>query len=163
MAMDVDRARRLFGLDERFGEDELAATYRILAKLNHPDVSARESSDALMASINEAYALLRNVVRERTAAPGAVNDAAPAARAIDPVYEQYKKGFAALKAAFESYFGETEDRRDEANLPLLRERLRAAKRDFSVVITDMPYSAWVDDAIDKVGAINKWLHERDTR
>ena len=49
---------KLFGV-ENFTVEELNRSYRVLAKLNHPDVNRDESSDDRMVIINEGYRFLK--------------------------------------------------------------------------------------------------------
>jgi DnaJ-class molecular chaperone len=149
----------LFGLREGFSLPELTASYRMLAKLNHPDVTRDEDSIQLMASINEGYEFLRNAL-----STGKITDffserksEAEKERVFDIFYEQYKKGFVVLKAAFEDYYGESEDKSWVGNTDVLKKELLRAKIEFSVLINDLPYNQWVNDAIDKINSINKWL------
>lgn len=149
----------LFGLREGFSLAELTASYRVLAKLNHPDVNKDEDSIRLMAAINEGYEFLKNAL-----SAGKVTDffaeretEADKERVFDIFYEQYKKGFVVLKAAFEDYYGESEDKSCVGNTDILKKELLRAKIEFSVLINDLPYNQWVNDAIDKINSINKWL------
>ena len=49
----------LFGLREDFTLEELTASFRVLAKLNHPDLNKDPDSQKRMTSINEVYQFLK--------------------------------------------------------------------------------------------------------
>jgi DnaJ-class molecular chaperone len=149
----------LFGLRKGFSLEELSASYRMLAKLNHPDVSRDKDSIQLMTTINEGYDLLKQAL-----STGAIGEffreqkkEEEKDRVQDIFYNQYKKGFVTLKNAFEDYYGESEDKSYMGNTEALRKELLRAKIEFSVLINDLPYNQWVNDAIDKINSINKWL------
>lgn len=141
----------LFGLAYDYTSDELTGAYRTLAKLNHPDVNRDVTSEMRMTIINEGYRFLQeNLKHQKTGGE-------TAHPVQDPAYLCYREAFRMLKNAFEEYFGEVEDRSLMGNLQRLRERLMSAKRGFSRLVNEMPYNEWVDDAIDKINSINKWL------
>jgi curved DNA-binding protein CbpA len=157
-----DQYLRLFGLSEDFSAGELGAAYRTLAKLNHPDVNRDMTSSMRMAIVNEGHRFLlahlgvRGEVRGMEQA--GLRGAGGVSRAVrDVPYETYRRAFSLLKTAFEEYYGETGDRSNAGNGALLRERLAKAREDFSRIVADLPYSEWVDDAIDRINSINKWL------
>lgn len=142
---------QLFGLHEDFTEQELASAYRTLAKLNHPDVSRDTASEMRMIIINEGYGFLQEYRRNQPASSQGEK------RPDDFHYTCYKTAFMVLKTAFEEYFGEGEDKSNTGDLILLKERLQVSKNGFSRLLDELPYSPWVDDAIDKINSINKWL------
>lgn len=142
---------QLFGLHEDFTEQELASAYRTLAKLNHPDVSRDTASEMRMIIINEGYGFLQEYRKNHP------DGSREEKRTDDVHYTCYKTAFMVLKNAFEEYFGEGEDKSNTGDLKLLKERLHVAKNGFSRLLDEMPYSPWVDDAIDKINSINKWL------
>ncbi len=146
-----DRLLHLFGLREDFTAEELAGAYRMLAKLNHPDLNRDTASEMRMVIINDGYAFLREYVKTRPPV------AAGNAKEEDLPYLLYRNAFMVLKNAFDDYFGELEDRSLVGNISTLRERLMLAKKDFWRLVNELPYSPWVDDAIDKISSINKWL------
>ena len=149
----------LFGLTEAFSFEELNRSYRTIAKLNHPDLNRDADAESKMVYINEGYRLLKDFQKEH----GSISAEGPALnhkeKVEDIYYKQYKKGFQILQNAFDRYFGEVEDKSDEGRLNILKERLNSAKREFSRLVTELPYNQWVDDAIDKISSINKWLAE----
>jgi len=49
------------------------------------------------------------------------------------------------------------DQLPERDLEALRGRLREAKTQFAVLVDEMDYNPYVDDAIDRIASINKWL------
>lgn len=148
----------LFGLGEDFTIDDLNRSYRALAKLNHPDVNSGIEAEMRMTIINEGYEFLGNVLRDRerffSGAQYTVDGSS--LRKTDPAYGQYKKAFVILQNAFNDYFGDNEGG-DRGDIAVLREKLAGAKIEFSKVINDFPYTDWVDDSIDKINSINKWL------
>ncbi|MCU0844139.1 MAG: hypothetical protein MUC76_04355 [Spirochaetes bacterium] len=148
-----DRRRRyllLFGLAGTFGPDELQAAYRTLAKLNHPDVATDTGAGMRMVIINEGYRFLREIL-EGAQAP------VPAETPEDPYYDRYRRAFKIMSAAFDDYFGEGGRKGLVGELETLRGRLREAKAQFAVLVDDMEYNPYVDDAIDRIASINKWL------
>lgn len=152
---DAERRERflqLFGLRSDYSAEELAASYRTLAKLNHPDLNRDITSDMRMVIVNEGYEFLK----AQFELP--IDEAARARRTDDPYYREYKSAFEILRLAFDDYFGEGEDKSRVGDLAVLRERLSLAKRGFSRLVTGLPYNPWVDDAIDKINSINKWLY-----
>jgi len=155
----LDKYILLFGLREGFSLEDLSASYRVLAKLNHPDVNKDSDSIQLMTTINEGYELLKQAL-----STGAISQyfrerkkEAEKERVQDIFYDQYKKGFVILKTAFEDYYGESEDKSYVGNSEILQKELLRAKIEFSVLINDLSYNQWVNDAIDKINSINKWL------
>lgn len=151
----IYRYLNLFGLREGFSIEELNSTYRTLAKLNHPDITG-DRNDERMVLINEGYRVLKEAHHQ-----GVLGDLLGEHLDVrgegDTFYLQYKKGFQILQRAFDDYYGEGEDKGFEGKLDLLRKRLLNAKIEFSRLVTDMPYNQWVDDAIDKISSINKWI------
>jgi DnaJ-class molecular chaperone len=148
-----ERKRRyllLFGLAGAFGPEELQSAYRTLAKLNHPDVAADPDAGMRMVIINEAYRFLREL-------PGDPRVSLSAEAPEDPSYEQYRQAFRTMSSAFDDYFGEGGRRGSVGDLETLRVRLREAKMQFAVLVDDMEYNPYVDDAIDRIASINKWL------
>jgi DnaJ-class molecular chaperone len=152
----------LFGLRESFTIEELTASFRVLAKLNHPDVNKDKDSVKLMAVINEGYQFLKECLLNgdienylANKIPGKREE--EKGRIEDIFYDQYKKGFVILKSAFEDYYGESEAKSMTGNANMLKKELLRAKIEFAVLINDLPYNVWVNDAIDKINSINKWL------
>ena len=41
---------------------------------------------------------------------------------------------------------------------ILKDKLILAKAEFSKLVNDLPYNEWINDAIDKISSINKWLN-----
>jgi DnaJ-class molecular chaperone len=149
----------LFGLGDDFSPDDLNRSYRVLAKLNHPDVNRGIDAEMRMTIINEGYGYLSDVLRH----PGTfftdeyyALSRSSVMRQSDPVFGQYKKAFTVLRNAFDDYFGENGSG-ERGDIGALREKLASAKQEFSKVINEFPYSSWVDDSIDKINSINKWL------
>ena len=155
----IDKLREyltLFGLDEDFSIEELTASYRTLAKLNHPDIVQNDISEEKMVLINEGHDFLKKIFKS-----GEIKSLKTEKRdkeKEDVYYNQYKKAFIILKNTFEHYFGESEDKRWFRDEKYLKENLHKAKAEFSKLVNDLPYSEWVDDAIDKISSINKWLN-----
>ncbi len=147
-----ERFLQLFGLRSDYSAEELAASYRTLAKLNHPDLNRDITSDMRMVIVNEGYEFLKAQLELP------IDEAARAGKTDDPYYREYKNAFEILRLAFDDYFGEGEDKSRAGDLAVLRERLSLAKRGFSRLVTVLPYNPWVDDAIDKINSINKWLY-----
>ncbi|MBN2403029.1 MAG: hypothetical protein JXN64_11600 [Spirochaetes bacterium] len=152
----------LFGLRANYTLEELSASFRMLAKLNHPDVSKEKDSVQLMALINEGYQFLKDSL-----ANGEMNEylayresekKEDKGRVEDIFYDQYKKGFVILKSAFEDYYGDSENKSGVGKTEQLKKELLRAKIEFAVLINDLPYNVWVNDAIDKINRINKWLN-----
>jgi DnaJ-class molecular chaperone len=162
--MNIEKLNKyltLFGLRENFCMEELAGSFRVLAKLNHPDISKDKDSGKLMTVINEGYQFLKESLsngdiknylehkkQETEEEKGRVEDI---------FYDQYKKGFVILKNAFENYYGDAEDKSMTGNTGILKTELLRAKIEFAVLINDLSYNVWVNDAIDKINSINKWL------
>jgi curved DNA-binding protein CbpA len=152
----------LFGLRGNFTLEELSASFRVLAKLNHPDVSKDKDSVKLMIVINEGYQFLKDSLLNGDINNYFINSEQEKqeeekGRVEDIFYDQYKKGFIILKNAFEDYYGEAEDKSMTGNTDILKNELLRAKIEFAVLINDLPYNVWVNDAIDKINSINKWL------
>ncbi len=147
-----ERFLQLFGLRGDYGAGELAAAYRTLAKLNHPDLNRDVTSDMRMVIVNEGYELLKAQL------DSPAGEVTGAKKPDDVFYQEYKIAFEILRLAFDDYFGEGEDKTRVGDLTILRERLSLAKRGFSRLVTELPYNPWVDDAIDKINSINKWLY-----
>jgi len=142
----------LFGLDEGFSPEELSSSYRALARLNHPDLTRDAAAEMRMVIINEGYSFLKS-----TPGPGA-----PRRHTVrDGAYAQYRKAFDILRGAFDDYFGRP-GVPGEGDIALLRERLSRAKDEFSRVINGFPYNEWVDDAIDRIAGINRWMGEKSS-
>ena len=160
-AEKIKKYLTLFGLRENFTIEELSAAFRVLAKLNHPDVSHDKDSGKLMTFINEGYEFLKETLLNgdirnyfETSRPVKEEEKS---RVEDIFYDQYKKGFTILKSAFDNYYGDTEDKSMTGKTDLLKTELLRAKIEFAVLINDLPYNQWVNDAIDKINSINKWL------
>lgn len=159
----LDKFLLLFGLRESFNLEELTASYRVLAKLNHPDLS-QEKDPALMATVNEGYEFLKEILSipkeeltQHFENKRVEKKREEKERVEDIFYNQYKKGFVILKSAFEDYYGESEDKSGVGDSEQLKRELLRAKIEFAVLINDLPYNQWVNDAIDKINSINKWL------
>lgn len=158
MKIDIDKFTEylaLFGLGDDYTADELASSYRTLAKLNHPDIIKNAESDERMSLINGAHDFLKDVL-----ATGQIKNLKiekPGGKREDIFYSQYKKGFLILKNAFEDYFGDGEKKNNFRDEKILREKLLLAKIEFSRLVNEFPYNEWVNDAIDKISSINKWL------
>lgn len=153
-----------FGLRENYSLEELSASYRVLAKLNHPDISKENDSLKTMTEINEGYEYLKNILTsgllEQLSEKQTILDHGRVVKDWTPediFYNQYKKGFVILKNSFELYYGEREDKSMTGNIDFLKKELLRAKIEFSTLINDLPYNQWVNDAIDKINSINKWL------
>ncbi len=156
----LDKNLLLFGLRRDFTLEELAASFRVLAKLNHPDVSKDKDSVLLMTSVNEGYEFLKEALSSGEVKRFFLERKREEEkeRILDIFYDQYKKGFVILKAAFEEYYGESEDKSSVGNTEILKKELLRAKIEFAVLINELPYNQWVNDAIDKINSINKWLN-----
>lgn len=152
---DEDEKKRryllLFGLSGDFDAEELRSAYRALAKLNHPDVASDAGAGMRMVIINEGYRFLRE------AGEGFQLPAEPGEKDEDPCYEQYRRAFRSMASAFDEYFGEGGRKGRVGDLEALRGRLREAKTQFAVLVDEMDYNPYVDDAIDRIASINKWL------
>ena len=149
-----DKSRRylaLFGLSWNFTQDELQAAYRMLAKLNHPDIHRDATAQMRMVIINDGYRFLKEGL---AVPPESMAQAVTSAE--DPAYRMYRKGFDTLSRAFDEYYSEGAHVRAERMEKFLNE-LRAAKADLASVIREYPDSQWTGDAIDKVMSINMWL------
>ncbi len=160
--IDREKLKRyllLFGLKNSFSVEELSASFRTLAKLNHPDVRKDKDSVRTMTDINEGYHFLKEAL-SRGFTGGFSKDfqlEPERERVEDIFYTQYKKGFSILKRAFENYYGESEDKSFSGKSDILIKELMRAKIEFATLINDLPYNQWVNDAIDKINSINKWL------
>ncbi|MDY6970573.1 MAG: hypothetical protein SVR08_18250, partial [Spirochaetota bacterium] len=150
---------KLFGLSENFTLDQLTASFRMLAKLNHPDINRDGDSKERMADINEGYIYLKEELTkgEYQYHTDTERQRESHEKAKDIFYFHYKQGFEILKSAFENYFGEGDDKSKKGNLDELKKHLILAKDEFSILINDLPHSQWVDDAIEKISSINRWL------
>jgi DnaJ-class molecular chaperone len=158
----INKYLLLFGLRENFSFEELSTSFRVLAKLNHPDISKDKDSGKLMIVINEAYQFLKDSLSNGDIKNYLENKRQETVeeekgRVEDIFYDQYKKGFVILKNAFENYYGDAEDKSMTGNTGILKTELLRAKIEFAVLINDLPYNIWVNDAIDKINSINKWL------
>ncbi|MDA3899063.1 MAG: J domain-containing protein [Spirochaetes bacterium] len=131
---------RIFGLSPGYSMDELVNAYRTLAKLNHPDVNHSSAASMRMVLLNEGYTHLQNHV-----------GSFPDDGGIDPVYSLYREGVDIMSSAFDAYYGGNEDQ------DLLKVALVRAKECFSIVVKEYPASDWINDSIDKICSINKWL------
>ena len=155
MTLDDEKIPRylaLFGLAPGFTKEELARSYRTLAKLNHPDVSRDAASAMRMVIINAGYECLTRVAEQGGYMPAAQP------KRIDPAYGIYREGFDALSRAFDRYYAEGAQSRAERMEQFLGE-LRAAKELLARVIREYPESLWTGDAIDKVMSVNLWLKD----
>lgn len=154
----------LFGLREDYSLEELSASYRILAKLNHPDLNRQDNSLETMTDINEGYHFLKEAhssqdfINSEKLNAGKRDKSSGDFNPEDIFYNQYKKGFIILKNSFELYYGEREDKSMAGNIEFLKKELLRAKIEFSTLINDLPYNQWINDAIDKINSINKWLN-----
>ena len=146
----AERYLDLFGLDPDFTPGELSSSYRALAKLNHPDVAGDTAAVMRMVIINEGYTFLKGARSQ----PGGLGALRPVQQ--DAVYRQYRKSFDLLRNAFDDYFGRP-GAAGEGDIDLLRKRLAGAKGEFARVIHEFPYNEWVDDAIDRINSINRWI------
>ncbi len=140
----------IFGLQSQFTLEELSDAYRTLAMLFHPDISSDTDALQKMQLINTAYDYLKqhavlsnkqNEVRRDDVKDG--------------IYTVYKQAFTILQQAFYYYY--TDGTGFTGNKGYLVLRLKEAKALFSKIIKEYPYNEWVDDAIDKINSINKWL------
>ena len=140
----------LFGLDEQFTIDELSNAYRTLAMLYHPDISRDANALQKMQLINTAYDYLKNFVDSSIKA-----DSTKEYEKIDEIYSLYKKAFTILQNSFYGYYSDGSGFTGDAKY--LKNELIKAKELFATIINDYPYNQWVDDAIDKINSINKWV------
>ncbi len=153
---EFEKYLTLFGLSDDYSMEELTASFRILAKLNHPDIVKDTASEEKMVLINEGYDFLKDVLSNDKY--DFLKKEQREKKKEDIFYSQYKKGFLILKTAFEDYFGESEDKSRARDEDILKENLLLAKKEFSKLVNDLPYNEWVNDAIDKISSINKWLY-----
>ncbi len=140
----------VFGLKPQFTLDELSNAYRTLAMLYHPDISSDADALQKMQLINTAYDYLKQYAVSSNKESEAVSGTAQ-----DSVYTMYKKAFSILQQAFYKYY--TDGTGFTGNKNYLENQLKEAKSLFSKIIKEYPYNEWVDDAIDKINSINKWL------
>lgn len=139
----------IFGLKPHFTIEELSDAYRTLAMLYHPDISNDHDALKKMQLINTAYDYLKQYAVSQKKAETVHNEIK------DSVYDIYKKAFSILQQAFYDYY--TDGTGYTGNKEHLISHLKEAKTLFSKIISDYPYNEWVDDAIDKINSINKWL------
>ncbi len=140
----------IFGLKPHFTIEELSDAYRTLAMLYHPDISNDHDALQKMQLINTAYDYLKqHAVLVNKKGETIHNEIK------DSVYDIYKKAFNILQQAFYDYY--TDGTGYTGNTEYLISQLKEAKMLFSKIISDYPYNQWVDDAIDKINSINKWL------
>ena len=82
----------LFGLRENFSLEELSASYRVLAKLNHPDISKENDSLKTMTEINEGYQYLQDALSSGALIFLKEKDIEPEKNRVEDIfYSQYKK------------------------------------------------------------------------
>lgn len=140
----------IFGLKSTFTLEELSDAYRTLAMLYHPDISSDTDALQKMQLINAAYDYLKKHAVTLN------NHNEPTSRnAKDGVYAIYKTAFTILQKAFYQYY--TDGTGFTGNKDYLINQLTEAKALFTKIIKEYPYNEWVDDAIDKINSINKWL------
>lgn len=92
MSTDPD-PYKVLGVDHAADPDVVAAAYRALARLHHPDVSRDEDAEPRMARINAAWATLRDP--ERRAAydhEHAITDGRGAGRGANPLRVRHQRG-----------------------------------------------------------------------
>lgn len=118
--------------------------------LYHPDISNDAGTLEKMQLINTAYDYLKNYVDSSIKA-----DSTREHEKIDAIYSLYKKAFTILQNSFYSYYSDGSG--FTGNAEYLKSELIKAKELFATIINDYPYNQWVDDAIDKINSINKWL------
>jgi DnaJ-class molecular chaperone len=158
MNINIDKFKEyltLFGLDDDYTLDDLTSSFRILAKLNHPDLIKDQDSDQRMALINKGHDLLKDVLTSGQIQYLKIEKQKE--KKDDIFYYQYKKAFLILKNAFEEYFGDGETKNNFRDEKILKEKLTLAKTEFSKLVNGLPYNEWINDAIDKISSINKWL------
>ncbi len=148
----------LFGLQGNFTGEDLRHAYRTLAKLNHPDMNKQDTSSQMrMIIINEGYRFLSEILENGELGTFITDENNKEKNEdVDRVYSQYRRGFNILTEAFDRYYGDQKTP-DEGDIHVLREKLSMAKNEFARIVTDFPYNQWVDDAIDRINSINKWL------
>ena len=159
MNINIDKFKEyllMFGLDDDFSIDDLTASYRTLAKLNHPDLIKDPDSAQRMALINEGHDFLKEAIADGWIKH--LNFEKPGEKKEDIYYSQYKKAFLILKNALEEFFGESENKNNFRDEKILKDKLILAKAEFSKLVNDLPYNEWINDAIDKISSINKWLN-----
>jgi len=139
----------IFGLQSQFTIEELSDAYRTLAMLYHPDISSDTDALKKMQLINAAYDYLKQHVSSNKRHEVKRSDGK------DGVYTVYKHAFNILQQAFYYYY--TDGTGFTGNKGYLIVKLKEAKALFSKIIKEYPYNEWVDDAIDKINSINKWL------
>lgn len=140
----------IFGLKPHFTIEELSDAYRTLAMLYHPDISNDHDALQKMQLINIAYDYLKQYAVSHNRKDETISNVIK-----DSVYDLYKKAFSILQQAFYNYY--TDGTGYTGNREYLISQLKEAKTQFSKIISDYPYNEWVDDAIDKINSINKWL------
>ncbi|MDH7553635.1 MAG: DnaJ domain-containing protein [Spirochaetota bacterium] len=140
----------IFGLESRFTLEELSEAYRTLAMLYHPDISRDTDALQKMQLINTAYDYLKQHADSLNKQNESKNN-----NVKDDVYAIYKHAFTILQQAFYYYY--TDGTGFTGNKGHLVVKLKEAKALFSKIIKEYPYNEWVDDAIDKINSINKWL------
>ena len=136
----------IFGLKSTFKLEELSDAYRTLAMLYHPDISSDTDALQKMQLINAAY----DYLKQHAVTLNKQNELT-SSNAKDGVYAVYKTAFTILQKAFYQYYT------DGNNKDYLINQLKEAKALFTKIIKEYPYNEWVDDAIDKINSINKWL------
>lgn len=144
----------LFGLKVNFSKEELKSAYYTLAKLNHPDIMKGNTSKMRMVIINDGYQYLSKLLEEGSLPQD--KEVVAKKDNQDIHYNLYKEAFEIMRTAFEDYFGEN-GKIGHNNLEKLQTSLRNSKDLFAKIINDKNYNQWVDDSIDKVASINKWL------
>ena len=140
----------IFGLKSTFTLEELSNAYRTLAMLYHPDISSDTDALQKMQLINAAYDYLK-----KHAVTLNKQNELTSSNAKDGVYAVYKTAFTILQKAFYQYY--TDGTGFTGNKDYLINQLTEAKALFTKIIKEYPYNEWVDDAIDKINSINKWL------
>lgn len=140
----------IFGLESQFTLKELSNAYRTLAMLYHPDISRDTDALQKMQLINTAYDYLKQY-----AISSSKQNAVKSENVKDDIYAVYKHAFNILQQALYCYY--TDGTGFTGNKGYLVEKLKEAKNLFSKIIKEYPYNEWVDDAIDKINSINKWL------
>lgn len=141
----------LFGLKAQFTYEELSDAYRTLAMLYHPDINSDTDALHKMQLINTAYDYLKQYATSlnKHNEPTSSNEK-------DDVYAVYKTAFTILQKAFYQYYTDGTGFTD--NTDYLKNQLKEAKALFTKIIKEYPYNEWVDDAIDKINCINKWVN-----
>ncbi len=159
MNINIEKFREylaMFGLNHDYSIEDLSESYRTLAKLNHPDLIKDPDSAGRMALINEGHDFLIDVLESGQIKYLKLERQAD--KREDIYYIQYKKAFLILKSALEDFFGDGENKNNFRDEKALKDKLNLAKTEFSKLVNDLPYNEWVNDAIDKINSINKWLN-----